>query len=140
MKKENPIPQGKYIPAKRIGDTIYTAGMTPRDKGVLIKTGKVMINDPIEDYKECVTLAASNALTAAENTINDGESLEVLSIYVFVNAERGFTKHAKIGDFVSDYLYENLKERGIASRAAVGVESLPGDAPVEVQLVLAVVK
>lgn len=32
----NPIPQGKYLPASRSGNLVFSAGMTPRNKGVLI--------------------------------------------------------------------------------------------------------
>ena len=48
-KEANPIPQGKYVPAVRFGDLVFTAGMTPRNNGVLIKEGKVLCADAIED-------------------------------------------------------------------------------------------
>ena len=32
MTQANPIPQGKYVPANRFGDLIFTAGMTPRSE------------------------------------------------------------------------------------------------------------
>ena len=34
--KKNPIPQGKYVPATRSGNLIFTAGMTSRKNGVLL--------------------------------------------------------------------------------------------------------
>ena len=40
-KEANPIPQGKYVPATRFGNFIFTAGMTSRKNGVLMKPGKV---------------------------------------------------------------------------------------------------
>ena len=46
-KEANPIPQGKYVPATRFGNLIFTAGMTPRNNGVLIRTGKVKASDDI---------------------------------------------------------------------------------------------
>ena len=38
----DPIPQGKYVPATRFGQSDLTLGMTPRNNGVdfLIKTRK----------------------------------------------------------------------------------------------------
>ena len=45
---KNPIPQGKYKPAVRYGNLIYTAGMTPRKDGVLIYSGKVRADEPLE--------------------------------------------------------------------------------------------
>lgn len=48
----------------------------------------------------------------------------------------GFSSHAKLADFASEYLVEELGDAGIGARAAIGIASLPGDAPVEIQLVL----
>lgn len=72
-REANPIPQGKYVPATRFGNMIFTAGMTPRNNGVLLKTGKIKATDEIADYKEAVVQAAKNALTAAKNKLENGE-------------------------------------------------------------------
>ena len=48
-REANPIPQGKYVPATRFGNMIFTAGMTPRNNGVLLKTGKIKATDEIAD-------------------------------------------------------------------------------------------
>lgn len=138
-KEANPIPQGKYVPAVRFRDMVFTAGMTPRNNGVLIKEGKILLSDDIEDYREAVRQAAKNTLTAAGNTLTEGESIaRILSITVYVNAEEGFTKQSKIADIASEYFCEELGDAGIGSRAAVGVASLPGNAPVEISIVCGV--
>ncbi|GIN23366.1 MAG TPA: RidA family protein [Bacillus bacterium] len=137
--KKNPVPQGNYVPASRFGNLIYTAGMTPRNNGVLIQSGKVLAEAPVDTYKAAVKQAVTNALAAASNTLTEGEQLgQILSLTVFINAEEAFQAHSRIADFASDYLYEKLGEIGIGSRAAVGVASLPGNAPVEIQLIAAV--
>lgn len=138
-KTANPIPQGKYVPATRFGDLIYTAGMTPRNNGVLIKEGKIRLDEEIEGYREAVRQAAANALTAARNKMEDGEHIvQILSITAYVNAKEGFTKQSKIADLASEYFCEELSDAGVGSRAAVGVASLPGNAPVEISLVVGV--
>ena len=134
--KKDPIPQGKYVPATRGGNLIFTAGMTPRKDGVLQFAGKVEAGEPLENYREAVRLAAANALTAARNRLGDCEKIaRVLSMTVYVNAGEGFSAHSKIADFASEYLCEELGAAGTAARAAVGVAGLPGEAPVEVQIV-----
>ena len=141
MKQANPIPQGKYVPANRFENMIFTAGLTPRDNGVLIKTGKIAIADPIDDYRDAVRQAAKNALTAARNKLEEGEHIaRILLITVYVNAEEGYTTQAKIADHASEYFCEELGEAGIGARAAVGVASLPGNAPVEISIICAVGK
>ena len=137
-KEANPIPQGKYVPATRFGKLIYTAGMTPRKNGVLMMEGKLGQAANLEDYREAVVQAAKNALTAARNKLNEGEALaQILSITVYVNAEADFTGQSKLADMASEYFCEELGEAGVGSRAAVGVASLPGNAPVEISIVAA---
>ncbi|MEO3997937.1 RidA family protein [Mesorhizobium sp. CAU 1732] len=134
-----PVPQGDYTPAKRHGDIIYTSGMTPRRNGVLTQTGPVLRDAPVENYRDAVVLACGNALTAARSLLKDGESIAaVLNMTVFIAAEAGFTAHSRLADFASQHLRTELGEGGIGSRAAVGVATLPGNAPVEIQIVVAV--
>ena len=140
-REANPIPQGKYVPATRFGNMIFTAGMTPRNNGVLIRTGKVKATDDIADYKDAVVQAAKNALTAAKNKLEEGEKIvQIMQITVYVNSEPDFTKQPKIADFASEYFCEELGEFGVGSRAAVGVAVLPGEAPVEIAIIAGVGK
>ena len=139
MQKTNPIPQGKYVTATRFGNVIYTAGMTPRKNGVLIQNGKVTSDADVESYREAMCQAADNALTAALNKLAEGERiLQVLQLMVYINAEEGYTQHAKIADLAVDFLTETLGTAGVAASTSVGVASLPGNAPFEVQMVVAV--
>ena len=107
---QNPIPQGNYRPAVRYGNLIYTAGMTPRRNGVLIQSGKIRPDRPLDDYREAIIQAASNALTAARNTLREGERIaQILSLTVYLNATPDYTTHAKVGDIASDWLVEQLQ-------------------------------
>lgn len=136
---DNPIPQGKYTPAVRAGNLVWTAGMTPRNNGVLIKTGKVKSSDNLDDYRDAVRQAAMNTYNAASNTLADGEAVaQLITFTVYVNCEPDFTSQSKTADYASEYYAEILGEFGVGSRVAVGVASLPGNAPVEIQAVFAI--
>ena len=133
-----PVPQGNYRPATRFGDFVFTSGMTPRVNGELRFTGVVRAAEPVESWKEAVVLACRNALTAARGMLQPNEHVAgVPSLTVFIAAEAGFIRHSRLADFASDFLRAELGECGIGSRAAVGVATLPGNAPVEIQLTLA---
>ncbi|MGD8189074.1 RidA family protein [Brevibacillus ginsengisoli] len=137
--KNNLIPQGKYVPASRVGNMIYTAGMTPRTNGVLIQSGKVSAEKPVDTYKQASIQAVTNALTAARNLLTEHEKLEqIVSLTVYINAEETFEAHSSLADFASEYLYEELGSAGVGSRAAIGVASLPGNSSVEIQLIASV--
>lgn len=136
---QQPIPQGRYVPAVRHADLIYTSGMTPRVDGKLQYVGKVRASDPLEKHRSAVALAATNALIAIEGLLSDGEAVGmVLQLNVFINAEDGFVKHAALANFASDQIADRLGGSCIGSRAAIGVATLPGDAPVEITMVAAV--
>ena len=133
-----PVPQGNYSPASRHGDLIFTAGMTPRRGGVLISLGKVSADLPPQAYREAVVQACRNALGAARAMLGPEEDLYcILSMTVFIAAEDGYSKHSQVADLASDFLQDEFGERGRCSRCAVGVATLPGNAPVEIQLVAA---
>ncbi|QQD85060.1 RidA family protein [Jeotgalicoccus sp. ATCC 8456] len=136
-----PVPQGNYKPASRFKNIISTAGMTPRKNGELIQSGRILHTESIESYREAILQAIDNAYSAAMALVSDDEVVkQVLSMTVYVNADDDFTSHSKVADIGSDYLFNNLGQAGIGSRAAIGVKSLPGNAPVEIQLVIGVGK
>ncbi|WP_378942346.1 RidA family protein [Mesorhizobium sp. ANAO-SY3R2] len=138
LPSNSPVPQGRYVSASRVGDLIYTSGMTPRQDGALMFTGPVGAGDPVENWREAVVLAARNALAAARSRLAEGERIAAVpSLTVFIAAEAGFVLHSRLADFASDFLHEELGEAGIGSRAAVGVATLPGNAPIEIQLIAA---
>lgn len=131
-----PLPQGLYRPAARHGTLIFTAGMTPRLDGVLKYVGPVTADANPLDWRDAVVLACRNALSAAQGQLAAGERLSgVLSLTVYIAAEAGFAAHSQLADFASEFLQSELGAAGIGSRAAVGVATLPGNAPVEIQLI-----
>ena len=137
---EQPVPQGKYLPAVRHSDLIYTSGMTPRRGGVLEHAGRISASDTIESHRDAVRLATLNALTAAQGCLRADERIGVvLQLTVFLNAEPEFTAHSKMADFASETLMEHIGAGCIGSRAAIGVSSLPANAPVEITLIAKVV-
>ncbi|NCO85101.1 MAG: RidA family protein [Rhodobacterales bacterium] len=132
------MPQGDYVAARRHGSTVYSAGMTPRRAGVMQFTGPVR-RDDIGAARAAARLACANALRAVEATLDGGEAIaSILTMTVYVVAETGFTEHSKVADFASEFLREELEDRGLCSRCAIGVANLPGGAMVEIQIVASV--
>lgn len=135
----DPIPQGKYLIANRAGGLIFTSGMTTRRDGRLTVTGAVPAAGPLEAFRAPVELACSNALRAARSQLEPGEAItQIVNLAVYICAAPGFADHAQLADFASDYFRRELGPGGIGARAAIGVATLPGNAPVEIQLVAAI--
>ena len=62
----------------------------------------------------------------------------IIKVVVYVASAPGFTGQPQVANGASDLLGEIFGVAGQHARSAVGVASLPLDAPVEVELVVAV--
>lgn len=134
--ENNVIPNGNYRLAARDGDKVYTSGITPKINGQLVETGKLDNDSKLADYDDIVGQAVNNAVQVVEQELRDAEEIErIIMMTVYVNASDNFEFHSKIADFASNYLVGRFDENIIGSRVAVGVSSLPGNAPVEISLI-----
>lgn len=133
----SPVAQGSYLLARVDGDRVVSAGMTPRnDDQHLIQTGVVGTHDgvSIEKAKTLAEVAGNRAVDACASVIPaDAELLEVIWLIVYVRSESDFTQHSGVADGAASAIHARLGGE-LPARAAVGVTSLPGGAPVEVQL------
>ena len=76
-------------------------------------------------------------MAQAKAAMDDIEKLVgVVKITVFVASAPGFTEQHLVANGASDFLAAALGGRGKHARAAVGVASLPLDAPVEVEAII----
>jgi|SRR5699024_5660709 len=129
-------PNGNYKLATRDHDTVHTSGITPKINGQLVRTGKLNNDTNLEDYDEVTRQSIKNAIQLIEKEMADGERIaQIINMTVYVNASEDFEFHSRIADYASNYLVEEFGEEIIGTRAAVGVSSLPGNAPVEISLI-----
>ncbi|MFI7639120.1 RidA family protein [Nonomuraea sp. NPDC049400] len=133
---EVPAPAGAYVPAMRTGNLVYTSGQVPFVDGKLQKTGKVGADLTTEEGAEQARICALNALAAVRAEVGDLQKVvRIVKVTVFVASDPAFTEQPKVGNGASELLAEVLGEPGRHARSAVGVASLPLDAPVEVELI-----
>lgn len=129
-------PFGSYVPAKRVGDLIFVSGQLPMKDGKLLAVGQVPSRCSIEQAsvasRQCVINALA-AVLAAEGSIN--HLAGVVRVGGFVSSDADFTAQPKVANGASDLLIELFGEEGKHVRAAVGVNTLPLDAAVEMEFV-----
>lgn len=114
---------------------VVTAGLTPRIDGELAWRGKVGSTVSIDQAREATALATSNALVAAQQAVPAGKFISrCLLLNVYINADEDFEQHAYVADAASSVVIETLGIEALGARAAIGVASLPGGSPVEVQV------
>lgn len=129
-------PLAAYVPAVRTGNLVYTSGQLPVVQGKLAATGKLGAEVTTEQGAELARVCALNALAALKSEAGDlAKVVRVVKVVVFVASDPSFTDQPKVGNGASELLAEVLGDAGRHARSAVGVASLPLDAPVEVELI-----
>jgi enamine deaminase RidA (YjgF/YER057c/UK114 family) len=135
-----PAPLAAYVPAVRTGSYVWTAGQLPLVDGKLAVTGKVGEGDglvPPAVATEQARVAVLNALAAvAEQAGSLDRVARVVKMIGFVASDPSFTGQPKVLNGASELLGQVFGAAGLHARTAVGVASLPMDAPVEVELVV----
>lgn len=85
---------------------------------------------------EAARLAALNCLAELEAVCGDLRRVEdILKVNGYVAASEGFEEQPTVINGASDLLREIFGDHGVHARTAIGVQSLPGRAPVEVELI-----
>jgi enamine deaminase RidA (YjgF/YER057c/UK114 family) len=134
-----PAPLAAYVPAVRFEDLVYTAGQLPLLNGTLRAVGRVDAEVSLEDAAECARIAALNGLAAVADLTGDLDVIRrIVKVVVYVASASGFTDQPLVANGASGLLKEIFGEAGRHARSTVGVAALPLDAPVEVELVVAV--
>lgn len=132
-------PLAAYVPATRTGSLVFTSGQLPMIEGVLAATGKVGAEVTAEEAAELAKVCAVNALAAVRGLIGDlDQVVRVVKVVGFVASDPSFTAQPAVVNGASLLLKEAFADAGVHARSAVGVASLPMDAPVEVEIIVEV--
>jgi enamine deaminase RidA (YjgF/YER057c/UK114 family) len=134
-------PLGNYVHAKRVGNLLYLSGKGPPDSpGGTMPKGKLGAGMSIDEgYRHArgvglVLIAAiKDALGGDLDRVED-----IVKVLGMVNAASDFEDHPKVVNGCSDLFVEVFGERGRHARSAVGMSSLPGGIPVEIEVIVAV--
>tara|TARA_B100001248_G_scaffold218866_1_gene174355 strand:+ start:305 stop:766 length:462 start_codon:yes stop_codon:yes gene_type:complete len=128
-------PAGNYVPYIITGKLVFISGQLPFKQGKIPITGvvgeTVSSEDAIEMAKLCA-LALISQLKSACNGDLDRVS-RVVKLGGFVASTSSFTAQPTIINGASDIMVKIFGEHGKHSRFAVGVSSLPLNAPVEIE-------
>ena len=125
-----------YSPAVKSGNLIYTAGQTPKYKGVLQYKGALNDLNYSEGIK-AAELCVLNCLSIIQEYANGLDNIEqIVKVSGFINADPDFTKHAIVLDGATNLLVKVFGDKGRPARSAVGMSSLPGNAMIEIEMVV----
>ena len=137
--REVPAPVAAYIPAKKTGQVIFTAGQLPLLKGELICKGLLGQDVDVEQAYQAARICTLNALAAIKGVVKDLDQIvQVVRVVGYVASTSTFTQQPAVVNGASELLLEIFGEVGKHARSAVGVASLPLNASVEIELTVEV--
>jgi enamine deaminase RidA (YjgF/YER057c/UK114 family) len=132
-----PRPVASYVPAVEAGPLLFISGQLPFRDGALLHTGRVPDAVTVEAAMESARQCLINALAVAREQIATLDRvLQVVRLSGFVASTPDFFQQPAVINGASDLLEAIFGVAGKHSRIAVGVASLPLNAPVELDLIL----
>ena len=134
---EAPAPVGSYLASKIVGKLLYISGqISMNTNGELIKgkLGKDLNTE--EGYKAAERCALSILAQAKKILSGDLDKIKsCVKIVGFVNSTNDFIEQPKVINGASDMLVKILEDKGMHTRAAVSVNSLPLGVAVEIDAI-----
>lgn len=130
-------PVANYVNAVQTGNLIFLAGKGPTFEDGSMIQGKVGTDLTIEQGYEAARITAINQLAVLKAELGSLDRVKrIVKVLGMVNSSPEFTDHPKVINGFSDLMVEVFKEKGKHARAAVGMGSLPGNIPVEIELIV----
>jgi enamine deaminase RidA (YjgF/YER057c/UK114 family) len=133
---EPPEPVAAYIPWVVAGSLVFVSGQIPSREGGLPRKGVVGKDVTLEQAVEEARWCAINVLAQLRGAAGSLDQIErIVRLGVFVASAPDFTSQPAVANGASELMMEVFGEEGKHARAAVGVASLPLNAPVEVDAI-----
>ncbi|MDK8845389.1 RidA family protein [Corynebacterium sp. MSK297] len=129
-------PLAAYVPAKRVGNQVWTSGQLPLVDGQLPITGLVGDEVSAEEAYSAARTCALNALAAVDAEVGLDNVASISKLVGFVASAPGFYEQPGVVNGASELVGEIFGDEGVHVRSAVGVAALPKNAPVEVEMVV----
>ena len=132
-----PKPVANYVPAVKIGNLLFVSGHGPYNDGKTKISGKVGRELTIEEGYQTAHNVALNCLASVKDTVGDLNKVKrVVKLLGMVNCTEDFKDSPKVINGCSDLLVTIFGEAGKHARSAVGMQALPNQIPVEIEMIL----
>jgi enamine deaminase RidA (YjgF/YER057c/UK114 family) len=137
---DSPAPIANYIPAVVSGNILFLSGVLGSGKGGERITGKLGADFTVQEGYDAARMSAIGHLARIRAAVGSLDRVSrIIKLNGFVACTPDFIDHPAVVNGASDLLVEVFGENGKHARSAVGVPSLPLDAPVEIELVIELV-
>lgn len=132
-------PVASYVNAVRTGNLIFLAGKGPTNPDGTNTTGKVGKDLTIEQGYAAARLTGINQLAVLKAELGSLDKVKrIVKVLGMVNCTPDFTDQPKVINGFSDLMVEIFGDKGKHARSAVGMNALPFNIAVEVEMVVEV--
>jgi enamine deaminase RidA (YjgF/YER057c/UK114 family) len=137
---ERPSPVANYVPGVKIGNLLFTAGVGPANRpDGTIPTGKVGKDLTVEEGYAAARLTGLNALARLKGEMGDLDKVtRIIKVLAMVNCTPDFTQQPAVANGFSDLMVEVFGDKGRHARSAVGMNALPNNIPIEIEMIVEV--
>lgn len=133
-------PAANYVPFVVEGGFVHISGQLPMGPGGLAYQGKVGVDVSEEDAVKAAELCGLNIIAQLKEACGGDLSRvkRIIRLGGFVNCADGFGNQPAIINGASNLMVAAFGDLGRHSRAAVGTNALPFNAPVEIDAIAAI--
>ena len=132
-------PVANYVGAVRTGNLVFVSGHGPRRPEGGTITGKVGRELTTEQGYEAARACMLACLASLQAEIGDLEKVRrIVKLLGMVNCTEEFGEQPQVINGASDLLVSLFGERGRHARSAVGMQMLPGNISVEIEMIVEV--
>jgi len=130
-------PIASYVPAVKVGAFVFSSGQGPLIGGRPKYTGRLGEELTLEQGYEAARICALNCLAAINGEAGSLDYVDrIVKVLGFVSSAEGFTEQSRVLNGASDLLVKIFGEKGRHARSAIGVNVLPVNIPVEVEMIV----
>jgi enamine deaminase RidA (YjgF/YER057c/UK114 family) len=132
-------PMANYVKAVRTGNLLYLSGHGPGKADGTNITGKVGDELTIEEGYAAARQAGISILSTIKSELGSLNKVKrVVKVLGMVNCTSDFTDQPKVINGFSDLMVSVFGEKGKHARSAVGMNALPSNITVEIEIILEV--
>lgn len=134
---EPPVAVAAYSLAVRTGDLLYLSGTTCYRDGLPMYRGKLGRELTVQQGYEAARQTALNLLAVIRDHVGELQQIaQVIKVNGYVNSAPGFVEQPAVMNGASELLQTVLGDRGRHARTSIGVAELPGDIPIEIEMIV----
>jgi enamine deaminase RidA (YjgF/YER057c/UK114 family) len=134
-----PKPVGSYLLFRQTGDLLFLSGTTCYIPGGLLYKGRLGAELDLPQGYAAARQTMLNLLGVTKAVLGDLDRVEcVVKLNGYVNSTPDFFRQPEVINGASDLLVQLYGERGKHARTSIGVNVLPDNIPVEIEMVLQV--